>query len=245
MAWVIVINFYLIFLSMLRTSLVKEKPSLKYLSGVMIYFPFLFVEFNLQSFMFLSGILVLTYLRIHIFTIKDQLTGYETIFNGMLYLIIIIVVSKYDIKLNQDLLNEYFLLFTGEYNLYSLKYFKLMNLYLFGSLLLSIEANYIVRTVLNRLKIISAEMQSNSVFRKSFNAGKLIGILERNLIYVFILSSEYSSIGFIIAAKAFARFKELEDRQFAEYVLCGTLLSVFLALLTSLLILQIRESYGF
>lgn len=38
------------------------------------------------------------------------------------------------------------------------------------------------------------------------------------------MTNNYGSIAFILAAKAFTRFRELEDRDFAEYVLIGTLL---------------------
>jgi hypothetical protein len=41
-------------------------------------------------------------------------------------------------------------------------------------------------------------------------------------------------VGWIIAAKSLARFKQLEDREFAEYFLVGTLASFLLALLVGL-----------
>jgi hypothetical protein len=65
-----------------------------------------------------------------------------------------------------------------------------------------------------------------------------IGLLERVLIYGFILQGQYGAIGFVTAAKAFTRFKALDDRSFAEYVLVGTLLSGGLALLFGLLVVR-------
>ncbi len=41
-----------------------------------------------------------------------------------------------------------------------------------------------------------------------------------------MLQGRYAAIGLMLAAKSFARFKETDDRDFAEYVLIGTLLSV-------------------
>jgi hypothetical protein len=41
---------------------------------------------------------------------------------------------------------------------------------------------------------------------------------------------ETSAIGFVIAAKSIARFKELDDKEFAEYYLIGSLMSMLLAL---------------
>lgn len=69
--------------------------------------------------------------------------------------------------------------------------------------------------------------------KDEYQAGRIIGILERIFVYYAVLQGVYAIIGFITAAKAFARFKELEKRAFAEYVLIGTLISVLMALLTA------------
>jgi len=60
-------------------------------------------------------------------------------------------------------------------------------------------------------------------------AGRLIGILERLLILFAVLAGEWSAVGLVLAAKSIARFKELEDRDFAELYLVGTLASVLVA----------------
>ncbi|MFQ6613407.1 MAG: hypothetical protein ACE5D1_01065 [Fidelibacterota bacterium] len=54
---------------------------------------------------------------------------------------------------------------------------------------------------------------------------QLNGVPESVIIFSFAMTGNVSSIGYILAAKAFARFKELDDKDFAEYVLIGTLLS--------------------
>jgi hypothetical protein len=61
--------------------------------------------------------------------------------------------------------------------------------------------------------------------------GRTIGALERALTLTLVLLGEYGAIGWIIAAKSLARFKALEDREFAEYFLIGTLASFLLAVL--------------
>ena len=61
-----------------------------------------------------------------------------------------------------------------------------------------------------------------------FDAGTLIGILERLFIIGFILIDLYEGIGFLLAAKSIFRFGDLsnaKDTKFTEYVLIGTLLS--------------------
>lgn len=64
--------------------------------------------------------------------------------------------------------------------------------------------------------------------------GRAIGALERALAFTLVLLGQYSAVGWIIAAKALARFKALEDREFAEYFLIGTLASFLLAVLGGL-----------
>ena len=62
------------------------------------------------------------------------------------------------------------------------------------------------------------------------NAGRMIGYLERIIIFFLILNGEYSAIAFVMAAKTVARFPEIkegsEGRSQAEYYLIGTLISI-------------------
>ena len=64
--------------------------------------------------------------------------------------------------------------------------------------------------------------------------GATIGVLERLLIVTFILVGAESAIGLVVAAKTIARFRQLDDRDFAEYYLLGTLASVSVAIVTGL-----------
>lgn len=61
--------------------------------------------------------------------------------------------------------------------------------------------------------------------------GRTIGILERGLALTLVLLGQYGALGLVVAAKSLARFKALEDRDFAEYFLIGTLASLLLAVL--------------
>jgi hypothetical protein len=65
--------------------------------------------------------------------------------------------------------------------------------------------------------------------------GATIGVLERLLILTLILVGAEAAIGFVIAAKTLARFRQLDDRDFAEYYLLGTLASVSIAIVTGLI----------
>lgn len=67
-------------------------------------------------------------------------------------------------------------------------------------------------------------------------AGRTIGILERETLIVLAFWQQFSAIGFVLAAKSLARFKQLEKQPFAEKYLIGTLTSAFTALLAALII---------
>ena len=60
--------------------------------------------------------------------------------------------------------------------------------------------------------------------------GATIGALERILIVTFVLVGATAAVGVVIAVKTLARFKQLDDRGFAEYYLLGTLASVSVAI---------------
>lgn len=105
-----------------------------------------------------------------------------------------------------------------------------------GLLLASSEANLLIRWCLvDRLDILPRSKTQNKGTANIEDGGedargRVIGFFERALIFTFVVYSQFSAIGFVLAAKAFARFKDLDNRDFAEYVLIGTLLSSSLAM---------------
>lgn len=73
---------------------------------------------------------------------------------------------------------------------------------------------------------------------KSFPAdgrlGKAVGILERLILLTLVAAESLPALGFILAAKSIARYQELNNRDFAEYYLVGTLASFSLAFFAGL-----------
>lgn len=70
------------------------------------------------------------------------------------------------------------------------------------------------------------------------DAGKYIGILERCLVFVFVILNHWEAVGFLITAKSVFRFgdlKESKDRQLTEYILIGTLISFGIAIITGII----------
>lgn len=76
------------------------------------------------------------------------------------------------------------------------------------------------------------ENESNICLEDKENrVGSLIGKLERILVLIFGMMGLYSSIALVLTAKSIARFKQLEDKEFAEKYLVGTLISILIAIL--------------
>lgn len=101
-------------------------------------------------------------------------------------------------------------------------------------ILLSWPASTMIKSIISGL---SPEMDTPSTTSLA-NAGSWIGILERWLVFIFIMHGHWDAIGFLIAAKSVFRFGDLKDghdRGLTEYVLIGTLTSFGLAIVITLL----------
>ena len=68
------------------------------------------------------------------------------------------------------------------------------------------------------------------------HAGSLIGKLERLIIALLVMNEAYGSIGFVLTAKSLARYKKLEEQEFAESYLVGTLSSTAIAMVLAQLL---------
>lgn len=74
------------------------------------------------------------------------------------------------------------------------------------------------------------------------DAGKYIGILERILVFIFIIVGHWEAVGFLITAKSVFRFgdlKESKHRKLTEYILIGTLISFGIAVVVALIFQQL------
>lgn len=92
----------------------------------------------------------------------------------------------------------------------------------------------VVKKVFFHISNEDINVNSNSQLSQTKYAGYLIGILERIIIATLVLQGEMSTIGFVLAAKSLARFKQLEDQDFAEKYLVGTLISVAISIILTL-----------
>ncbi len=62
------------------------------------------------------------------------------------------------------------------------------------------------------------------------NAGAAIGTLERIIMLLLLGAGQYAAIALVLTAKSIARYEMLKDKDFAEYYLLGTLLSILCVL---------------
>lgn len=109
-------------------------------------------------------------------------------------------------------------------------------------LLVIFPAGYLIGKATQRWQEEIENIDQNSSLRE---AGRYIGIFERILVLTFILTQNFSAIGFLIAAKSILRFSDKSGsgaRKQTEYVLIGTLMSfaitILLGLLVNFIILQ-------
>ncbi len=114
------------------------------------------------------------------------------------------------------------LVFTEEFSELELSAFLI---YSFGTAALVNELNNPIRHILELVRIEPLTKESQITDETELKRGKIIGVLERILFFFFVITGNYTSIAFILTAKSITRYKNLEDKNFAEYVLIGTLLS--------------------
>ena len=141
----------------------------------------------------------------------------------------------------------HFVILIGIYYIFNLEN-SVSNLYL------KLEGYENFKTIILYISVFSIIYEPASIFiRKLFTsissktypktnleelkAGNIIGKLERIIIAILLLNNQFGVIGFVLTAKSIARFKQMENRDFAEKYLIGTLTS-FLIVLISIFILK-------
>lgn len=113
-----------------------------------------------------------------------------------------------------------------------------------GLLLVTVELNHPIALILRRRRLLPDDTLNDARPRRSTPTrarrtprrpdeaarGRVIGYLERAIVFVIIVAGTFESLGLVLVAKGIARFQQLQDRDFAEYFLIGTLLSIAAAL---------------
>lgn len=103
-------------------------------------------------------------------------------------------------------------------------------------LFLTQPVSIIMKTIFSKWNI-SKLTEGNESLK---DAGKYIGILERLLVFVFVILNHWEAVGFLITAKSVFRFgdlKESKQRKLTEYILIGTLISFGIAIVMGIIYL--------
>lgn len=91
-------------------------------------------------------------------------------------------------------------------------------------LLIGRPANITFLKLFSHFKPLEREVEKNK------KVGATIGVLERILMLIFMEIGQYSAIGLVLTAKSIARYDKIsENKEFGEYYLLGTLVSVLYA----------------
>ena len=94
--------------------------------------------------------------------------------------------------------------------------------------------DYLVASILKKTGSQGAAAQSALPARDAF--GRMIGYLERIIVVMIVVAGSYEALAFFFAAKGLVRSKELENHQFSNYFLLGSLASFLVALSTGLIL---------
>ncbi len=87
---------------------------------------------------------------------------------------------------------------------------------------LTLPGSIIIKNFITRWTPLKDDQGDESLME----AGKYIGIMERLMVFVFVILGHWEAIGFLLAAKSVFRFgelKESKDRKLTEYILIGTI----------------------
>ena len=113
--------------------------------------------------------------------------------------------------------------------------------FILGAVFVTIPCSVIVKSLISNWTPVTPSIESTQS-ESLVNAGHYIGLLERLLVYIFIVTGHWEGVGFMIAAKSVFRFSDLaqaRQRKLTEYVLIGTLLSFGLSVVSALLVIGI------
>ena len=150
--------------------------------------------------------------------------GFNNIINYSLSILIVLKPSSIFIKYFFD-----FIFIKKEKNFTDEK----ENIITSYNLIISNENKVEKKIEISQQKVVDNLKEKNN---DSDNIGSLIGILERVIILLLGALELYGSIALVLTAKSLARFKQLENKKFAEKYLVGTLMSLIIAILALLVI---------
>jgi hypothetical protein len=110
------------------------------------------------------------------------------------------------------------------------------------ALLLTLGGNFVCKWVL-RLSATSAPPETGE--KITLRAGRVIGVLERILIFAGLTVGSWEILAGVIALKTVARYSKLDEQNRAEYFLIGSLASILWAVLVTVATVLFDQRFGF
>ena len=107
--------------------------------------------------------------------------------------------------------------------------------------LLTVGGNLVCKGVL-RLSATKTPPETGEAI--TLRAGRVIGVLERLLIFVGLTASSWEILAGVVALKTVARYSKLDEQSKAEYFLIGSLASILWAVLLTCAILIYYSAWG-
>ena len=114
--------------------------------------------------------------------------------------------------------------------------------YVVLTLLLTFGGNLVCKWVL-RLSATKPPPETGETI--TLRAGRMIGILERILIFVGLTASSWEILAGVVALKTVARYKKLDEQNRAEYFLIGSLASSLWAVVVPVAAALYDRHFGF
>ncbi|MEJ6951334.1 DUF3307 domain-containing protein [Natronospora cellulosivora (SeqCode)] len=223
----------------------KKKEKLRYLIkhifGVFItYFVFIFIFFSIRLFIIIT-IITITHFIIDLYKIFLEKEGVSEIhaffLDQFLHITVILFIYPFLIYSSvHGMIQEIFSVFIYYYPI-----LDNVNIYSTYGIIIIVTAyifvwkpgSHIVEKTLKNYKISKPESSREILInnqKETANPGELIGKLERVLLLSFIISNNFLAISIIFTAKSVARFSNFKDKDFANYYIIGTLISLLIAM---------------
>jgi hypothetical protein len=114
--------------------------------------------------------------------------------------------------------------------------------YAASALLLTLGGNFVCKWVL-RLSATSPPPETGE--KITLRAGRVIGVLERILIFAGLTVSSWEILAGVIALKTVARYSKLDEQNRAEYFLIGSLASILWAVIVTVATVLFDQRFGF
>lgn len=111
--------------------------------------------------------------------------------------------------------------------------------WLLGLLIIHKPANILIQNLIGPYKPKSnnANISTEENENVDANAGRMIGTIERLIIFILLYLGQYQAIGLVLTAKSIARYDQITSRkEFGEYYLLGTLTSVGITVVCAVLL---------